>query len=109
MPFFYTPGSTRSIHDLAEHRSRFSSGPPFILGGERSHEILYLVPPDEVDGRPAEAAAGEPRAQAARMGFGKLHQQIQFRGAVFEKVARALVALKKILAELLEIAFPQRA
>src|SRR2546425_2077056 len=97
-----------AVRDLAEHRLGFAAGPLLVLRSDGLQKVLRLRPLDEVDGRPAEAAAGEPGAEAARMHPRQLHQQIEFRGAVFEMIARAFVTLKQVLAELLEIVFAQR-
>src|SRR5262249_32331409 len=88
---------------------QFVVGARLVLLREVFHEALSLMKGDQVDGRAAEAATGQSRAQATGMRAGKLNEQIQFKRAVPEKIPRAFVALKHVLAELRMIILAQRA
>src|SRR5262249_16064787 len=99
----------RAVHDLANQRSHFDAGFLFVLAGHEFHERSSLVMRNEGDGRAAESAAGQARAENSRRFARQLHQDVQFLGAVLEIIAGALVALEHILAELLVIAVAQGA
>ena len=73
---------------------------PRMIGGLVLHQVNRRSP---------EPSAGQPRAVATLQSLRDIHQRIQFRGAVLEKVARAFVALVHILAELRVVAIAQRA
>jgi len=71
-----------------------------VPAGDRGHKVFGLMVGDQVYGCAAETTASEPGASATRMGAGQFDQQIELGGAIFEKGARAFVALKHVLAEL---------
>jgi hypothetical protein len=64
---------------------------------------------DKVDGGAAEAAAGEAGAVATGEFLSDVDEGVEFRGAVSKIVAGAGVALKEILAELVDVALAQGA
>ena len=64
---------------------------------------------DEIDRGASEAAAGQAGAEASGVLAGQFDEDIQFLGAVLQKIARALVALKHVLAKLPVIVFAQGA
>src|SRR2546423_72990 len=90
----------RSIYDLADGRLHFDAAALFVSGGHMRHEALGLMMRDEVEGRPTKSAAGQARAEAGGVLARQFNQQVQFFGAVLKQVARALVALEHVLAEL---------
>ena len=72
------------------------------------HELFGLMMGDKIEGGAAETAAGRgARAEASGLGAGKVHEEVKFGSAVFEKVARAFMALKHVLAEQAVIVFTQ--
>ena len=101
--------SSGAVDYLAEDWLEFMAGFVLVLVCNLAHEAFGLVMSDEVDGRAAEAAAGEASAEAAGMAASEFDEQIEFSGAVFKKVARAFVALEHVLAELAMIIISQSA
>ena len=85
----------------------FVAGLVFILIGDLAHKTFGLVMGHEIDRCAAESAAGEARAETSRMLASEFDEQIEFGGAVLEKVARAFVALEHVLAELAVIIIAQ--
>src|SRR3954464_4739713 len=64
---------------------------------------------DKVDGGASKPSAGQSRAETAVERSGGVNERIEFRGAVFEKVAGAFMALKHENAELGEVTVAERA
>src|SRR4051812_13196604 len=64
---------------------------------------------DKVDGGASKPSAGQSRAETAVERSGGVNERIEFRGAVFEKIAGAFMALKHENAELGEITVAERA
>src|SRR6266478_6448150 len=87
------------LDHLANDGLKFAPRMLRIFSSYVSDETLCLVIGDQVHGPAAEARADQPRTQAAGMLARQFHQQIQFRGAVRGKIARAFVALGHILPE----------
>src|SRR2546425_311152 len=92
--------SLGAIDHLANHRCERAPGALRIAGDEGFVESLELVPLDQIDGGATEATAGQPSAKTGRMRAGQFHQQVQLEATVLEKIARAFVALEKVLSEL---------
>ena len=93
---------------LAEERGDRTAGQLEVLPGHGLHEIFYQRADHQIDRRPPKSVPGQARPQAGGMGAGQIHQQIEFRTTVVKEIARAVVALEKILAELLEVVLAQR-
>src|SRR5687767_11862347 len=98
----------RSIDNLAYHRFYFDAGLALVSLSHRLHEALRVRLAHKIDCRTPEAPSREPCPEAARLGLGQIDKEIQLEATVLEKIARAGVALKKILAELLDIAIAQQ-
>jgi rhodanese-related sulfurtransferase len=78
----------------------FSHGPGERLDAGALHQV---------DRRAAEAAAGEPRAQARWLRPGQFHEEVELGATVPEKIPRAFVALEQRLSELPKVAVTQGA
>src|SRR5262245_8176157 len=79
----------RAIDDLANYRLQRASGVRLIMLADLRNKMIHVWPLDQIDGRAAKTAAGQPRAETGRMLAGQLDEQIQFGRTVLKKVARA--------------------
>src|ERR1041384_8008727 len=57
----------RAIDDLANDRLQRASGARLIMSADLRDEMIHLRPLDQIDGRAAKPAAGQPRAKTGRM------------------------------------------
>ena len=79
-----------------------------ILFGQPAHERVGGIVLHQINRRAAKAASRQTRSVTPGEPLRNIHQHVEFTGAVLEIVARTGVALEQILAELVNIAFPQR-
>ena len=99
----------RAVDDLANDWFERPAGLLPIIVRYASAEGLQLIAGDQIDGGAAEAASGEPGAEARGVPSSELDEEIQFGGAVMEMVTGTFVTLKHVLAELGEISVAQGA
>jgi hypothetical protein len=79
-----------------------------VPGSHALAERLSMTAFDKVQCGPAETAACQPGANASRIGFCLLNQQIEFRATVFKVLLRAFVTFEQEPAKQLEVIRPKR-
>src|ERR1043165_5007274 len=99
----------RAVNNAGAPRFRSNFGAFVVFLGKRFDERVRSIFFHQINRGAAEAAASQPRAVTAGNFARDIYERVEFGNAVFEKIARAFVTLEKILAELFDVAFTQRA
>src|SRR5258708_3172387 len=101
------PTSPGSVGNLTAHRLGIFAQASFVALGQLFDETIDLFAVNQVNGSATKASACEPGAVAAGEIASDFDQNVELFGAVFEEVARTLVALEHVLTELNEVAIAQ--
>ena len=102
--------SVRTLDHLADPRLDLTSSGRGVSMGNMRHESFGLMIRHEIDGvRSPKPPPVNRAAQTARMLARQIHERVEFRATVLQKLPRTFVAREQVLAELPVILLPQRA